>query len=247
MDTFLLAFRRFASRRSLPQIVVSDNATTYQAAADELHRLLHSKLLTEALGREGAQWQFILKRAPWYSGWWDCLIGLMKMSLKKILGRARVSLVVLQTLIVEVEVILNDRPLAHVSSDLEDAEPLTPAHLLHGHHITLLPHTVADKQDLRDPTYGCVANVSQTAQLQAFLQNQFRACWRYEYLTSLREYHRTTGNNNQQVKSGDTVLVYVENPRSTWKLAVVEELMTGKDGLVRAAKIKTVQEEGTAP
>ena len=211
MDTFLLAFRRFASRRSLPQIVVSDNATTYQAAADELHRLLHSKLLTEALGREGAQWQFILKRAPWYSGWWDCLIGLMKMSLKKILGRARVSLVVLQTLIVEVEVILNDRPLAHVSSDLEDAKPLIPA------------------------------------QLQAFLQNQFRACWRYEYLTSLREYHRTTGNNNQQVKSGDTVLVYVENPRSTWKLAVVEELMTGKDGLVRAAKIKTVQEEGTAP
>ena len=36
VDTFLLAFRRFASHRSLPQIVVSDNATTYQAAADEL-------------------------------------------------------------------------------------------------------------------------------------------------------------------------------------------------------------------
>ena len=36
VDTFLLAFRRFASRRSLPQIVVSDNVTTYQAAADEL-------------------------------------------------------------------------------------------------------------------------------------------------------------------------------------------------------------------
>ena len=29
VDTFLLAFRRFASRRSLPQIVVSDNASTY--------------------------------------------------------------------------------------------------------------------------------------------------------------------------------------------------------------------------
>ena len=64
VDTFLLEFRRFASRRSLPQIIVSDNATTYQAAADELQRLLQSKHLTEALGRQGVQWQFIPKRPP---------------------------------------------------------------------------------------------------------------------------------------------------------------------------------------
>ena len=157
VDTFLLAFRRFASRRSLPQIVVSDNTTTYQAAADELQRLLQSKYLTEALGRQGVQWQFIPKRVPWYGGWWERLIGLTKMSLKKILGRSRISLVVLQTLVMEVEAILNDRPLTHVSSNLEDAEPLTPADLLHGHHITSLPQ---DEQDLNDPTYGCKTNVT---------------------------------------------------------------------------------------
>ena len=87
----------------------------------------------------------------------------------------------LQTLIVEVEAILNDRPLTHVSSDIEDAEPLTPAHLLHDHRITSLPHTVVDEQDLSDPTYGCVTDVSQSAQLQAFPLDQFRARWRYEY------------------------------------------------------------------
>ena len=41
VETFLLAFRRYASRRSLPQIIVSDNASTYTAAADELQELLH--------------------------------------------------------------------------------------------------------------------------------------------------------------------------------------------------------------
>ena len=88
------------------------------------------------------------------------------MSLTKVLGRSRISLVVLQTLVVEVEAILNDRPLTHVSSDLEDAELLTPAHLLHGHRVTSLSHTVVDEQDLNDPTYGCMTDVTQRAQLQ---------------------------------------------------------------------------------
>jgi len=50
-----------------------------------------------------------------------------------------------------------------------------------------------------------------------------------EYLTSLKECHRTTGNNNQLVKPGEIVLVYYESPR---KLAIVEELMTRKNVLV---------------
>ena len=71
-----------------------------------------------------------------------------------------------------------------------------------------------EEQDLYDPTYGSITDVSQRAQLQAFLLNQFQARWKYEYLTSLREYHRTTGNNSQQIKPGDIVLMYDENPRS---------------------------------
>lgn len=249
VETFLLAFRRsrFTGHRSLPQIVVSDNVYTYLAAADELQQLLQSERLTEALGRKGVQWQFIPKRASWYGGWWERLIGLTKMSLKKVLGRARISLVVLQMLVVEVEAILNDRPMTHVSPDLEDAKPLTPAHLLHGHRITSLPHEVVEEQDLTDPTYGNITGVSQRAQLQAFLLNQFQARWTYEYFTSLREYHRTTGNNSQKIKPGDIVLMYDESPRSTWKLAIVEELITGKDRLTRAAKIKTCQERTNCP
>jgi len=92
-----------------------------------------------------------------------------------------------------------------------------------------------------------VTDASQRAQLQAFLLNQFRACWRYEYLTFLREYHRTTGNNNQLVKPRDIILVHDESLRNTWKFAIVEELMTGKNGLVRATKIKTAQGRTNRP
>ena len=43
------------------------------------------------------------------------------------------------------------------------------------------------------------------------------------------------------IKTGDIVLVHDNSPRITWKLAVIEELMKGKDGVVHAAKIRTAQ------
>ena len=41
-ETFLEAFRRVASRRSIPRKVISDNASTYQSAANELKPLFQS-------------------------------------------------------------------------------------------------------------------------------------------------------------------------------------------------------------
>ena len=38
-ETFLLAFRRFAGHRSTPQLMISDNATIFQSAAEELKTL----------------------------------------------------------------------------------------------------------------------------------------------------------------------------------------------------------------
>ena len=51
--TFLLAFSRFAARRSLPIVMMSDNASTYTSAAEELTWLFTSEELSTVLGREG--------------------------------------------------------------------------------------------------------------------------------------------------------------------------------------------------
>ena len=42
----------------------------------------------------------------------------------------------------------------------------------------------------------------------------------------------------QTVKVGDVALVYNEGPRMDWRLAVVEKLIAGGDGLIRAANIR---------
>ena len=112
--SFLQAFRRFASRKSLPRLVVSDNASTFIAGAEELKHLFQSLSLKEEFTRRGVEWQFIPKRAPWFGGFWERLVGLSKIALKKTLERAFITLLELQTLTVESEGILNDRPLTYV-------------------------------------------------------------------------------------------------------------------------------------
>ena len=167
------------------------------------------------------------------------LIGLTKLTLKKILGRARISLTTLQTLVVEVEAVLNDRPLTYVSSDITDSEPLTLSHLLYGRRISSLPYITVDEDEIDDPTYRSARDVDRRAKQQALTLQHFQRRWRDEYLTSLREFHQATGKNKQTIKVGDVVLVHDNTPQTMWKLAVIEELIRGNDGLVRAANIRT--------
>ena len=238
-ETFLLAFRRFAGRRSTPQLMISDNATTFQAAAEELKTLSSSEEVRAVLNREGVTWRFIPKKAPWFGGFWEHLIGLTKSAIKKVLGRTHISLQVLQTIVVEVEALLNDRPLTYVSYDLNDPEPLTPSHLLSGRRITSLPYENHSIDEINDPCYNEHNRISKEAKTQALLLQHFTSRWKNEYLTSLREFHRTSGNNTCKIAAGDVVLVHNDGPRILWRLAVVENLIYGSDGLVRAANIRT--------
>ena len=41
------------------------------------------------------------------------------------------------------------------------------------------------------------------------------------------------------IRKGDIVVVHDDAPRLHWKLAIVEELIKGNDGLVRAVRIRT--------
>ena len=168
--------------------MISDNASTYQSAADQLTKLLNSSQITSELGNRGIEWKFIPKRGPWYCGFWERLIGLTKLSLKKVLDKTNITLDELQTITAEIEAVLNDRPLTYVSSELDDEEPLTPSHLLYDRRITYLPHPL--QEDIYDdPTYN--SGTSQTedqAKRRKELVQHFWNRWRQEYLTASREF-----------------------------------------------------------
>ena len=185
-DTFLQAFRRFSSRKSLPRIVLSDNASTFISAADDLKVLFESTGVQESLGNQGVEWRFIPRRAPWYGGYWERLVGLTKNAIKKTLGRAFVTLSSLQTLIVEIETHLNNRPLTYASTDHNDPEPLTPSHILYGRIINTVPHSLTDEEELSDKNFQEAGQklhhtLSKKAKTQALIIQHFWSRWKKEY------------------------------------------------------------------
>ena len=249
LHSFMLALRRFCSRQSVPKTMISDNGTTFQAASNSIRQLFESHTLHDHLAEKGTEWIFIPKRAPWYGGFWERLVGLTKTALKKVLGRSHVSFDELQTVITEIQATLNDRPLTYTPTNLADPEPLTPAHLLHGRRITTLPYQELppDVEDVAYVPKSDYSTLTRRARQQRALIDHFRDRWKSEYLTALREYHRTTGQTKQTIKEGDVVQIHDERPRATWKLAVIRELIMGKDGMVRAAKLRTSHGETTRP
>ena len=70
--------------------------------------------------------------------------------------------------------------------------------------------------------------------------NQFWRRWKEEYLLELRDVHHCNERNSDTtpISVGDIVVVHDDKPRGFWKLARVEEVITGKDGRVRGAVVK---------
>ncbi|XP_035230281.1 uncharacterized protein LOC118202237 [Stegodyphus dumicola] len=114
-ETFLLAFHRFVARRGKLSVVYSDNGTNFKGAASAFAFIDFEKIFLEA--REHITWKFIPPNAPWWGGWWERLVGMMKIILKKTLGRASLSYEEMITALCNCVAILNERPLTTVSPD----------------------------------------------------------------------------------------------------------------------------------
>lgn len=94
-----------------------------------------------------------------------------------------------------------------------------------------------DGSEINDPGYGETTKASLRTQVAQHAVT-ISMCWKWEYLTSFQEHHSTTGKNEQYIKVEDVVLVHDDIPRAKWKMAVVEQLIQGKDGYTRAANIR---------
>lgn len=243
---FLRAFRRFCSNHSTPSLVYCDNAKTFTSSEAELKRLydvaMHSDFQNH-LADNRIKFRFIPVQASWMAGVHERCIGTCKSALKKILGKAMICQSELQTIVKEIEAVVNNRPLTYSSSDLDELSVLTPNKLVYGYQIDLLPTHDIDEINF-DKTYGEKEILEKIAFRRAQLITNFQTRFHNEYLASLRERHcrglKKQVANSDSIKVGDVVIVYdKDKPRRNWRLGHVMELLTGPDGFTRAARVKT--------
>ena len=75
--------------------------------------------------------KFIAARVPWWGGFWERIIQLVKRSLRKVIGKTTLTF---DTLLIEIEAIINNQPPTFAYDDSGGISyVLTPSHLLYGH------------------------------------------------------------------------------------------------------------------
>ena len=185
--------------------------------------------------KQGITWKFNLDGAPWWGGFWERLVGMVKSCLKKSIGREKLSFTELLTVLFEVENVLNNRPLCFVYDD-DVSDILTPNCLLYGRNLD------RENKIVEEIDFG-VIEVSDLWERKVALQNvveHFWSVWYREYLSGLREQScKSLGKGAVVIKVDDVVVIGEDVvPRHRWRLGIVVELIKSNDGLVRGAKVK---------
>lgn len=235
--TFLLAFRRFISRRGIPQVIYSDNALSFKKANRDLTciwAVIRTEEVRNFFANARIEWKFIVERAPWWGGFYERLVGSTKQALKKTLGSSRLNAEELTTTLTEIEAVLNSRPLTHVYVESGEPEALCPAFFLTGKRMTSLPSL--RQQEIRDISCENLRILWKDRQRAL---DMFWRRWTKEYLNDLRSTSSTRASECKTIKEGDIVLLRETMiPRQLWKMGRVTQVFPGRDGNVRSCKLK---------
>ncbi|XP_045026266.1 uncharacterized protein LOC123470255 [Daphnia magna] len=233
VDSFLMAFTRFVSRRGAPTDVFSDNGTNLTAGERELREAvtrLNDVKIADQLARKEIRWHFSPPAAPHFGGVWERLVRSCKEALRAILGQQTVKEETFATVVIEVEGLLNNRPLTDLGADPQEFEPLTPNHFLLGRPNPHLP------ADVIDPEIKCLRRRWFHAQQ---IVDQVWSRWLREYLPTLTTRNKWTRSQNNLEVNDMVLMVDPKSPRGHWPICRVAKVLPGSDGVVRAAEIVT--------
>lgn len=96
--------------RGVPRVITSDNATNF--------KLMSEILLNSYCVKNEIRWWFIPQLAPWFGGFYERLIGIVKNCMRRRLEKHMLTDNQLVTLVKEIEATVNTRPLTCVDSEL---------------------------------------------------------------------------------------------------------------------------------
>lgn len=96
-----------------------DNSTTFKAAADVLG-IARTETVQEFLNRKEIKWKWTTSFAEWQGGIYKLLIQSIKIALQRTVGKEWIKEENFQTIVIENDAILNDRPLTYLGKNSLD-------------------------------------------------------------------------------------------------------------------------------
>lgn len=232
-EEFLLAFSRFASRRSTPKCMHSDNGSNF-IGCNRLLKDTWKSIQGEAknsLALQEVDWKFIPRFAPSMGGLWESGIGALKSFLKRMENIKNLTIDEFQTIVCKIEYYLNSRPLyALGQKDLNNLS-LTPFHFVLQRTGSIHPiETINSKLPLTTKWLQIVQ-----------LQKEFWKEFIREYLVTLQKKTKwTKPAKNLQIND----VVIVKEPHllpGQFKLAKITQVFPDPNGVVRKVQIEDAQ------
>lgn len=237
---FIMAFRRFISRRGFCTDVYCDQGSNFKGASNELP-LLFLQAENEAsihiqniFADDRIRFHFNPPNAPHWGGQWESFVKLTKHHLNRMAVSISLTFEDMATALSQIEACINSRPLCALTSDINDLDPLTAGHLLIGSALNLIPEP--SLLPLSDNTLD---------RFQA-IQKSVQMFWKRFYVEYLHTMHprKKWYRPGIELKVNDLVVIIDDNsPPAKWLMGRVIEMHPGEDGYVRMVTLQTKQRD----
>lgn len=231
-DAYLLALKRFISRRGKPAEIFSDNGKNFVGLKNNFAQFLSScsNEITEYAASQDIKFSFIPPYAPHFGGLWEAGIKSCKGHVRRVVRNANLTFEEFSTVLAQIEAILNSRPLTPMSSEPNDFLPLSPGHFLVGR-----PLTAPASNNLDTVPMNRLSRYEKVEQMR----QHFWARWSKEYVSELQT--RCKWKEGHAGLTKDTLVVIKEDnlPPLKWLLGRIINTVPGKDGVSRVADVRT--------
>uniref|UniRef100_A0A1I7WA09 DUF5641 domain-containing protein n=1 Tax=Heterorhabditis bacteriophora TaxID=37862 RepID=A0A1I7WA09_HETBA len=157
-------------------------------------------------------WIFNPSNSPWMAGVWERLVQSVKRAYNKMVGRRKLSLIEMQTVVTMIEAILNTRPITHIN----------PA--------DVMALSVEDSENYYDPDYNYQA-INSVNQVKEVIQNIDRH--------KIRFCQGSHGRRHLLLIREVVLIEHELSPRRMWHYDMIIEIVKCSDGEIRSAKLRS--------
>jgi hypothetical protein len=228
------SLHRFGSLRGWPGVICTDPGSQLESAGGQLDRWWSSMgdSLRTFGGTKNFSWKLSPADSPWRQGKAERRIAIIKKMLTLSIGDTRVTPLELQTCLMEIANICNERPIG-LSEPRADGtyQLITPNQLLLGRSINVLP----DNTEM-------VENMPMSARFRLVhhISTNFWMRWSSEVSPGLvvrQKWH----DKSRNLRIGDLVLICEPSKlKAKYKLGVIDSVTTSRDDIVRSVVVRYV-------